>query len=118
VGFALDHVQIAFPAGRENDADAFYVGVLGFTSVPKPPTLATRGGRWYERDGVQLHLGSDPSFVASAKAHVALRCDEYDSLRAALVTSGARVQDDDELEGVTRFYTWDPFGNRLEVMAG
>jgi hypothetical protein len=115
--YFFDHVQLAFPAGREQDADAFYLGVLGFSNLPKPAVLAARGGRWYERDGVQLHLGSDASFVPSAKAHVALRCGEYEDLRQRLLAHGARVQDDDELIGVTRYYTWDPFGNRLEVIA-
>jgi 4-hydroxyphenylpyruvate dioxygenase-like putative hemolysin len=42
---ALDHVQLAMPAGREDEADAFYHDLLGFTVVPKPPLLAARGGR-------------------------------------------------------------------------
>ncbi|MGZ5433661.1 MAG: glyoxalase [Thermoanaerobaculia bacterium] len=36
----LHHVQLAMPRGREDDARAFYAGVLGFTEVPKPTHLA------------------------------------------------------------------------------
>ena len=43
----LDHVQLAMPAGREDDADSFYRDLLGFDVLPKPPLLAARGGRWY-----------------------------------------------------------------------
>ena len=41
---ALDHVQLAMPAGRETEARAFYEGVLGIPEVQKPPNLAKRGG--------------------------------------------------------------------------
>jgi len=44
---AIDHVQLAMPAGREDDARAFFLGVLGMTEVPKPPDLAKRGGCWF-----------------------------------------------------------------------
>ena len=30
----LDHVQLAMPEGREEDADAFYRDLLGFAVVP------------------------------------------------------------------------------------
>lgn len=40
---AIDHVQLAMPAGQEAAARAFYAGVLGLTEVPKPPALAVRG---------------------------------------------------------------------------
>ena len=33
----LDHLQLAMPAGREEDADAFDRDLLGFDVVPKPP---------------------------------------------------------------------------------
>ena len=40
----IDHVQLAMPAGGEDDARAFYCGVLGFVETPKPHELAKRGG--------------------------------------------------------------------------
>jgi catechol 2,3-dioxygenase-like lactoylglutathione lyase family enzyme len=114
----LDHVQLAIPAGTENEADTFYVGLLGLTSIPKPAALAGRGGRWYELGELQLHLGAETAFSPSAKAHVALRTTEFDALRSRLMNSGARVVDDDALEDVERFYTYDPAGNRLEIIRG
>ncbi len=41
---ALDHVQLAMPAGREGEARAFYGGLLGFAEEIKPANLAARGG--------------------------------------------------------------------------
>jgi len=59
---AIDHVQIAMPAGEEEKARAFYIELLGFTERPKPPELAKRGGAWFESGNVQLHLGVEADF--------------------------------------------------------
>ena len=40
----IDHVQLAMPAGREDEASAFYSGLLGIPEVAKPPELAERVG--------------------------------------------------------------------------
>ena len=114
--FSIDHVQLAMPPDLEATAEEFYVGILGFVVLPKPEPLAARGGRWFEHGELQLHLGVDPKFVPSVKAHVALRVSGFEELQERLRASGARVELDYELSGVQRFYTWDPFGNRLEMI--
>jgi catechol 2,3-dioxygenase-like lactoylglutathione lyase family enzyme len=53
----IDHVQLAMPTGREADAIAFYEGVLGIPHVAKPDHLAVRGGCWFERGALKIHLG-------------------------------------------------------------
>ena len=62
---------LAMPPGREDDADAFYAGVLGLTVVPKPAPLAARGGRWYAGGEVTVRLGVDPAFTPARRAHPA-----------------------------------------------
>ena len=62
---ASDHVQLAMPAGGEDDAIAFYEGILGIPHVPKPPHLAVRGGCWFERGDLKVHLGVDPGNTAA-----------------------------------------------------
>jgi catechol 2,3-dioxygenase-like lactoylglutathione lyase family enzyme len=114
----IDHVQIAIPPDVEERADRFYVELMGLTPMEKPASLARRGGRWYGCGDLQVHLGVDPQFVPSAKSHVAFRVSDYDGLERRLRGAAARVVHDDELPGVDRFYTWDPFGNRLEVVRG
>ena len=42
--YAIDHVQLAMPAGEEEQARAFFGGVLEMTEIPKPTVLAARGG--------------------------------------------------------------------------
>ncbi|HKH11077.1 MAG TPA: hypothetical protein VKA73_08030 [Rubrobacter sp.] len=44
---ALDHVQLAMPAGEEERARGFYSGPLGLDELAKPAVLATRGGVWF-----------------------------------------------------------------------
>jgi len=112
----LDHVQLAMPAGGEADAVAFYEGVLGIPEVPKPPHLAVRGGCWFERGALKVHLGVDADFRPATKAHPAFEVDDVRRLAAALDRAGYRVIDDEPLEGYDRVYALDPFGNRLELL--
>ena len=113
---SLDHVQLAMPAGREDEAVAFYEGVLGIPQVPKPPHLAARGGCWFERDALKVHLGVDPEFRPAAKAHPAFVVSDVHALAMVVAMAGHRVVDDQPLEGYERIYVDDPFGNRLELM--
>ena len=66
---AIEHVQLAMPPGKEAEARTFYEGVLGIPEVPKPPNLAKRGGCWFVRDALKIHLGVENEFRAARKAH-------------------------------------------------
>ncbi len=112
----LDHVQLAMPAGREVEAGAFYEGLLGIPEVPKPPHLATRGGCWFERGDLRVHLGVDPDFRPARKAHPAFLVDDLPALGEALAAAGHRVDSDQPLAGYDRLYVEDPFGNRIELL--
>lgn len=116
---ALDHVQLAMPAGEEAKARAFYVGVLGMYELDKPADLAKRGGAWFAGgDGasVQIHLGVEAGFRPARKAHPAVLVETLDELAERLETAGHAVSWDDELPGQRRFFCDDPFGNRLEFL--
>ena len=112
----LHHVQLAMPPGGEDAADEFYAGALGMDPVPKPAHLAARGGRWFRGAGLELHLGVEEGFRASAKAHPAVRVEGLATLRSALQAAGAEVAEDTQLEGHDRCYVRDPFGNRIELI--
>lgn len=112
----LDHVQLAIPAGGEDEARRFYGSLLGLTEVPKPPALSGRGGCWFVGPGTALHLGADSEFRPARKAHVALLVDDLHALRASLGEAGVMTTDDDAAAGVRRFYAFDPFGNGLELV--
>src|SRR6476646_9309873 len=85
---ALDHVQLAMPAGGEAAARAFYVGVLGMVEIPKPAELEGRGGVWFGVGGVELHLGVDPEFRPARKAHPALLVTGLPALVASCEAAG------------------------------
>jgi len=108
----LDHVQVAAPPGCEAAAREFYGGLLGLEEVDKPASLHRRGGVWFQ----QLHVGVDEDFRPARKAHPALRVDDIDAIASRLIAAGKRVQWDDALPGTRRFYTSDPWGNRVELL--
>jgi len=112
----FDHVQLAMPAGREAEARAFYADLLGLRETPKPPSRAARGGCWFERGNVRIHLGVDPDFRPAKKAHPALRVTGLAALTATLAAAGVPIVTDDLLEGCARIFAFDPFGNRLELL--
>jgi catechol 2,3-dioxygenase-like lactoylglutathione lyase family enzyme len=113
----LDHVQLAAPPGSEEDMRAFYAGLLGMAEEPKPPLLAARGGCWFRAGAVRLHVGIEPGFAPSAKAHPAFRVAGLDELAARLAAAGAPVRWDAGIPGERRFHSADPVGNRLEFLA-
>ncbi len=112
----LDHVQLAMPVGREQDARRFYGQVLGLREVDKPDGLRMRGGCWFLGTGVTIHVGIDQRFRATRKAHPAFVVADLQAARDDLAAAGAPIFEDDSGIGVRRFYTEDPFGNRLELI--
>ena len=113
---AIDHVQLAMPPGRENDAIAFYDGLLGIPNVPKPPHLAVRGGCWFEAPPLRVHLGVEQDFRPARKAHPALLVDGLDDLASRLEAAGHEVRVEGGLDGFDQRYVDDPFGNRIELL--
>lgn len=105
------------PLGREDDARAFYAGLLGLEEVPKPPALAARGGCWFRSPGVEIHLGVEEPFAPARKAHPALLVDDLDALERRLRSAGHEPEADGPLGGLKRFHAAGPFGNRLEFLA-
>ena len=112
---AIDHVQLAMPAGGEASAQEFYEGLLGLRRVPKPPHLEQRGGCWFEDEGVKIHLGVDTEFRPARKAHPALVVEGLDGLAERLHGAGVPVRHE-PLDGYHRVYVDDPFGNRIELL--
>jgi catechol 2,3-dioxygenase-like lactoylglutathione lyase family enzyme len=114
----IDHVQLAMPAGPEAEAgaEAFYAGLLGLPRVPKPAELAARGGCWFERGAVKVHLGVEEDFRPARKAHPALVVSNLDALRRELDRSGHHTRRAEDIPGKPQWYVDDPFGNRIELI--
>ena len=113
---AIDHVQLAIPPGGEDAARRFYSTLLGLYEQPKPVDMAKRGGCWFERGGLKVHLGVEEPFTPARKAHIAFRVDDVAGLAERARENGFEVMNDHELPGHERVFILDPFGNRLEFL--
>lgn len=112
----VHHVQLACPAGSEERSRWFYGAVLGLAEVPKPPSLAARGGAWFRGPGVELHLGVEDGFRPARKAHPGLLVSDLSGLATRLESYGCEVRWDADFPGYRRCYVDDPHGNRLELL--
>ena len=112
---AVHHVQISIPVGAEEEAREFYCGVLGLVEIPKPESLAGRGGFWLELGGFQIHFGTEDGIERSkTKGHVAYLVTNLDAWREKLIAKGYEVTDGIQIPNYRRFEFRDPFGNRVE----
>jgi catechol 2,3-dioxygenase-like lactoylglutathione lyase family enzyme len=88
--------------------------------LAKSEELKSRGGVWFESDGVQLHLGVEKDFTPAKKAHPALRCSDFQGLLQKLRDAGIPVASEATplSDGSDHAYIDDPFGNRIELIGG
>lgn len=111
----IDHVQLAMPPGREAEARDFYARLLGVPEIAKPADGAPRGGAWFEGGGIKIHLGVEPDFRPSAKAHPAFLVRGLRALVERLGAAGVAAVES-PMAGYFRVHVKDPFGNRIELM--
>ncbi len=112
----LDHIQLAIPRESEAACRAFWGDLVGLAELEKPRALRQRGGCWFRLDGSELHLGVEEPFSPAKKAHPGFRVDEVEGLASRLSEGGHAITWDATIPGRKRFFTEDPFGNRLEFL--
>ncbi len=112
----LHHVQLAMPKGGEDDARAFYGGILRLYEQAKPEPIAAKGGCWFEAGTVRVHLGIETPFAPAKKAHPAFLIASLEVMRDRLDDAGVAYEAGDDYPGIRRIYVSDPFGNRLELL--
>jgi catechol 2,3-dioxygenase-like lactoylglutathione lyase family enzyme len=103
------------PRGGEEEARAFYNGILSIHEVPKPADLAVRGGCWFEDGDLKIHIGVEENFRPAQKAHPALLVEDLETLITKLTAAGVGVETKD-VEDQIHAYIHDPFGNRIELL--
>lgn len=112
----IEHVQIAIPVGSQDPARAFYGGILGFSEIQKPASMAERKSIWFVAGTVNLHLGIEADFHPAKRAHPAFIVEGLDEILAACEAASITVKPDVSFDGFRRVHLFDPFGNRLELM--
>ena len=112
----IDHVLLAMAPDRRDDVRRFYCDVLGFTESATPANVTADGGLWLEQGAVRLHLGVEPGFRASVKAHPAVVVDDLGELLHRLETAGHAAVIPPGLTPPQRCHAIDPCGNRLEFI--
>jgi catechol 2,3-dioxygenase-like lactoylglutathione lyase family enzyme len=113
----LHHVQLAAPPGCEQEARRFFGHLLGLEELPKPESLAGRGGVWFRVGAQELHVGVEQDFSPARKAHPAFAVADIEALRTRLEAAGVATEDAPPIAGLARFYVADPWGNRIELTA-
>ena len=114
---AVHHAQVSIPVDSEDEARKFYCGVLGMNEIPKPGSLAGRGGFWLELGSFQIHFGTEDGIERSrSKAHLAYLVSDLDGWRDKLTASGCEIMDGVPIPNYQRFEFRDPFGNRVEFL--
>ncbi|MFS0575664.1 VOC family protein [Sporosarcina sp. 179-K 3D1 HS] len=112
----IDHIQFAAPAGTEEQARQFYGELLGLEEIPKPKNLIGRGGCWFRCGLQEVHIGIQQDFIPAKKAHPGFSVDALDELKTRLEQAGYVISEEPPIDGRSRFFTHDPFGNRIEFL--
>lgn len=113
----LHHVQVAIPSGGEDVAREFWIDLLGFSEIPKPEPMASRGGLWIQDGTCEIHLGIEEPFAPARKAHPGITVEDLHGLEERLARAGYETTQDAPIYGMRRFHVSDPFGNRIEFLA-
>ena len=112
----INPIRIEAPPGCEAAARTFYGGILGLEELEKPEHLRERGGVWFTCGLQQIHIGVVGNFEPRRKGHPAFEVHHLLAWRARLRAFHVPIYEDEPLPGWSRFYTTDPWGNRLELL--
>lgn len=113
----LHHTNISIPPGKEDEARAFYCGLLDLEEIEKPDALKPNGGFWLRLDNLDVHIGTQANIDRSIlKMHLAYQVDDLFAWRKKLESAGISIKDNTEIPDFERFEIRDPFGNRIEFV--
>ena len=97
-------------------ARAFYAGVLGLAEVDRPASFDFPGA-WFRVGGGTLHLLVEAGRGPAHPRHFCLWVNDVHSAARRLASAGCAVEwsTRHKIVGVSRFFTRDPDGNRVEL---
>lgn len=112
----IHHIQVTTAPEQEAACRAFYGEVLGLEEIIKPQPLRARGGTWFHAGDIQFHIGVEAAGGGSAsKRHVCFEVADLAAMRTRLESAGYVIEEATPIDGLNRFFTRDPAGNKLEL---
>lgn len=107
--------HISLNVANNEEAERFYVDVLGLSKLPRPDFGFP--GSWLGMpDGRQVHLIQADGWVPEKGPHFALHVADIDAMRDELLERGIKVSRVSEINGVGRqCFFKDPSGNSIEL---
>ena len=110
-----DHINICVPIERLEEARQFYLNVMGLAQIPRPDVFGIPG-HWFKWADIELHIGIEPVSPRSGR-HTAFEVTDIAASRGWLEQNGVTLYQEPLISGRDRFTFYDPFGNRLELLA-
>jgi len=111
----LNHIQLCIPKNSEEEARAFYCGLLELEEIEKPEFLKKNGGFWLKIADIELHIGTE-DLTNESKRHPAFEVTELNRIKTALIAKGIKIRESQSLPNYNRFSFYDPFNNRIELL--
>ncbi len=96
-------------------ARAFYAGVLGMEEVPMPAAWDSLV-LWFRFGDYMVHLLPRDTADPIGPRHFALHVEDINAAREHVKQHGCQIDEAPVIPGSDRFYTSDPFGNRIEFI--
>lgn len=112
----LDHMQITAPLGSKVEIRRFFTEILGCKEKEKPETLSHFESLWFDIGTHILHVGLDADFRPEKRGHSAFEINHIDELMRHLEENGIPFEEDFNLPGARRFYTYSFFGHQMEFL--
>jgi catechol 2,3-dioxygenase-like lactoylglutathione lyase family enzyme len=112
---AVDHVTVTAPEELFDEVASWYETGLGLERV-KRPSEAGPTGVWLRAGDQEVHIDIDPHNPPHA-AHFALVVNDLRAAVQHLRHMGCHIEQARTIPGRRRFFTRDPAGNRVEIVA-
>ena len=115
----LQHASVPMATDGNDKARHFYGETLGLTEVTPPAVLGTERFVWFAigDSGDEIHCYTDDRGANSPGQHLCIQVEDPVAVRSALEARGYETADTDAIPNRPRFFTTDPFGNRVEISA-
>ena len=111
----LDHVNVTAPEDLEDEVLDWYATCLGLERMAKPTGTRPQGA-WFRMGHGELHVSRDEQ-NPHRTAHFGIVVSDFDAAIQRLRASGCHIEQASPIPGRRRFFTRDPAGNRVEVVA-